>query len=74
VRAEALFLRAEHLVKPLGDGKKVVLPPHPRRDRHETAHARGLGTADHGIQLFLEVRKIEMAVAVDQHWRLRLCT
>ncbi len=38
-----------------------------RRDRHEPADAGRLGAADHRIELLREVRKIEMAVAVDQH-------
>ena len=45
---------------------QIGLPPHPRRDRDETRDARGLGAAHHAVELVLEVRKIEMAVAVDQ--------
>ena len=59
--------RAEHLGKPLGDRQQIGLPAHPGRDRHHAADAGRPGARHHAVELVLEVGKVEMAVAVDQH-------
>ena len=67
--------RAEHVGKALGDRKQIGVLLHPRRDRHHAADAGRPARADDGVELVGEVRKIEMAMAVDQHgvhaWRAR---
>ena len=40
---------------------------HPRRDRDDAADAGRTGAADDGVKLAGKIRKIEMAMAVDQH-------
>src|SRR4051794_5771876 len=59
--------RAEHVWKPLGDGDQIRLPPHPGRDRDHAADAGRSGALDHALEPVLEVGKIQMTVAVDQH-------
>ncbi len=43
---------------------------HPRRDGHHAADTRGLGAGDDPVQILGEVRKIQMAMTVDQHHAL----
>src|SRR5438105_5005464 len=45
------------------------LPPNARGDRDHALDAGGAGTCHHRIELFGKIREIEMAMAVDQHWR-----
>lgn len=40
---------------------------HPGRDRHHLAHAGGMGAGDDIVALSIEVRKIQMAMGIDQH-------
>ena len=53
--------------KALGDGEQLGVPLHPRRDRDHAADAGRARARDDGVELVGEVRKIEMAMAVDQH-------
>ncbi len=59
--------RAIDLGKALGDGEQLGVPLDPGRDGDDAPDAGRLRARDHGIELAREVRKIEMAVAVDQH-------
>ena len=76
VRGNAVFLvgvmrmgadRAIDVRKSLGDREQPGKPPHPRRDRDDAADAGGLGARDDAVEIVGEIRKIEMAVAVDEH-------
>ena len=59
--------REEHLGVVLGDGSDGVVTRHARGDRDQARNPRGLGTGHDGVPLGLEVREIQMAVAIDQH-------
>ena len=54
--------------KPLGDRKQRAKPPHPRRDGDDAPDAGGRGARDDAVEVVGEIREIEMAVAVDQHY------
>ena len=49
------------------DGEHFIETPHPRGDRHHEANACALRARKHGLSLFGEIGKVEMAVAIDQH-------
>ena len=51
----------------LGDGGVVGEACDLRRDRHHPADAGGLGPRDIGRKLLGEIRKVQMAMRVDQH-------
>ena len=59
--------RAEHVLEPLGDREQLGQPAYPGRDRHQAADAGSGGARDDAIQILSEIRKIQMAVRVDQH-------
>src|SRR5262245_42357475 len=59
--------RAQHVVVRLGDLQECAKPADARRDRHEHADARRLGTADHAVKIVSEVGKVEVAVVIDEH-------
>ena len=58
--------RAIDVGKALGDREQLGVALDPRRDGDDAGDAGCLRARDHGIELAGEVRKIEMAVAVDQ--------
>jgi len=58
----------------LSDSKDLVKSLHARRDGHHAADAGGQGAGDDGRPLLGEVRKVEMAVAVDEHQALASCS
>ncbi len=53
--------------KPLGDGKQPAEPPDAGRDRDDAADTGRLGTRDDAVEILGEIRKVEMAMAVDKH-------
>ena len=59
--------RAIDVGKALGDVEQSAEPLHPRRDRHDAADAGLRCTRDNAVEIAGKVRKIQMAVAVDQH-------
>ena len=59
--------RAEYVGKFLGDRQHLRQFSHARRDRHHAANTGGACARDNGVQLRREFRKIQMAVAVDEH-------
>src|SRR5262249_51566411 len=59
--------RAEHLLESLGDRQHLAVPAHPGRDRYNFHQARGVRPGDDGVELGSKIRKIEMAMAVDQY-------
>ncbi len=59
--------RAEDVVVRLGDGEQDGKLPDARRDGHHDSHARSLGTREKALAVLGELRKIEVAVMVDQH-------
>ena len=59
--------RAVDVGESLRNRKQIALLLHPRGDCHHAPHAGILGAADNGVELAGEIRKVEMAVAVDQH-------
>ena len=59
--------RAIDVGKPLGDGEQPAEPLDPRRDRDDTADPGRLGARNDGVEILGKIRKVEMAVAVDEH-------
>ena len=59
--------RAIDVGKSLGDGQQPAEPPHPRRDGDDTTDPGGLGARDDGVEIIGKIRKVEMAMAVDEH-------
>ena len=59
---------AEHVVVAIGDREQRVEPAHARRDRHDAADARRARAADDAVEVIGEIRKVEMAMAIDEHW------
>ena len=59
--------RAIDVGKSPGDFQQRAQPPHPGRDREDAADPGGGGAADQGVEIVGEIRKIEMAMAVDKH-------
>src|SRR6185437_4855317 len=59
--------RAIDIGKSPGDFQERAEPPHPGRDRDHAPDPGGGGAADQGVEIVGKIRKIEMAVAVDQH-------
>jgi hypothetical protein len=59
--------RAEHRIERLSDRQHLGEPPHARRDRHHPPHPRGERPRDDARALLGKLRKIQMAMAVDQH-------
>jgi hypothetical protein len=59
--------RAEHVRETLSDRQQSVLPPHAGRDRDDPPDAGVARAAYDAVEVVGEVRKVEMAVAVDQH-------
>src|SRR5438093_12439809 len=59
--------RAEHVFEALGDRQHFGVAPHPGRDRYNFRQTRRLRALDDAVELRSEIRKIEMAMAVDQH-------
>src|SRR5207245_8747483 len=53
----------------LGDRPHPVELIEPRADRQYGFHSGRPSAVDHGVALRSEIRKIEMAMAVDQHYR-----
>ena len=53
--------------KPFGDGKQPAEPPDAGRDRDDAADTGRLGTRDDAVEILGEIRKVEMAMAVDKH-------
>ena len=75
-RGNAVFLiglmrmgpdRAIDIGKSPGDFQERAEPPHPGRDRDHAPDPGGGGATDQGVEIVGKIRKIEMAVAVDQH-------
>src|SRR5262249_13099946 len=64
--------RAEHVLEPLGDRQHLAMPAHAGRDRYNFRQTGGLRPRDDRIELGGTIRKIEMAMAVDQHRRCSL--
>ena len=54
-------------VELLCDRKDFRKTPDTRRDRHHAADPSRQGAGDDGRPLLCEIRKVEMAVTVDQH-------
>jgi len=50
-----------------GDREQIGVPGNARRNCHHAANAGRPCTSDDGVNLVAEVRKIQMAMAVDQH-------
>ena len=61
--------RAEHIVMGLDQAAQLVELADPRRDRHHQADPCRPGAVEQAVKIGAELRKIEMAVAVDQHRR-----
>ena len=61
--------RAVNIRKAVRYRKHFGLPPNARRDRNHTLDTGGAGARHHRIELIGKIREIEMAMAVDQHWR-----
>ena len=59
--------RAIDVGKPLGDGEQPAEPLDPGRDGDDAADPRRLGARDDAVEILGEIRKVEMAVAVDEH-------
>ena len=59
--------RAINVRKPLRDLQQLAKPFHPGRDGDDATDARAFRTSDDRIEIFGEVREIEMTVAIDQH-------
>ena len=59
--------RAIDVGKPLGDGQQPAEPLHPGRDGDDAADPRRLGTRDDGVEILGKIRKVEVAMAVDEH-------
>ena len=75
-RGNAVFLiglmrmgadRAIDVGKPLGYGEQPVEPLDPGRDRDDAADPGRLGARNDGVEILGKIRKVEMAVAVDEH-------
>src|SRR5215472_7354379 len=61
--------RAIDLGKSVCDRAQTRVPPHPSRDGNQALDAGGAGASNNSVELVGEVRKVEMTMAVDQHWR-----
>ena len=59
--------RAIDVWKSLGDRQQPAEAPHPRRDGDDAPNAGGRSPRHDGVEVIGEIRKIEMAVAVDEH-------
>ena len=59
--------RAIDIGKALGDRQHAGMAVDARRDRDHARNAGSASARDHGIDLRGKIRKIEMAMAVDQH-------
>ena len=59
--------RAIDVGKSLGDGEKPAEPLHPGRDGDDAADPRRLGARDDGVEILGEIRKVEVAMAVNEH-------
>jgi len=51
----------------LGDGANRIEAAHPRRDGHHQPDARSVRPLDQPDTILVELREIEMAMAVDEH-------
>ena len=58
--------RAKNRVMRLGDLQHACKALHARRDGHHAPDTRSHGARDHGVALFGEVGKVQMAVTVDE--------
>ena len=59
--------RAKHVGKALGDRQHLGVARDPRRDGDQARDAGCARAGDDGVKLSGKIRKIEMAMAVDQH-------
>ena len=59
--------RAKHVGKALGDRQHLGVARNPRRDGHQARDAGCARAVDDSVKLSGKIRKIEMAMAVDQH-------
>src|SRR5882757_5011859 len=59
--------RAIDVWKSLRDCQQPANAPHPRRDGHDAPNACGRSPRHDGVKVVGEIRKIEMAVAVDKY-------
>jgi hypothetical protein len=59
--------RAIDIVEPLGDCEQFAEPPDPRRDRDHASDASLCCPRHDPFEIIGEVRKVQMAMAVDQH-------
>ena len=62
--------RAEHVREFLGDGQHLGMPAHARADRHHASDVSRAGARHHRVELGGEIREIQVAVAVHQHFQL----
>ena len=49
------------------DSEKRIEASHPCRDRDDTPDAGGLGPRDNAVEVVGKIRKVEMAMAIDEH-------
>src|SRR5438552_11692776 len=66
--------RAIHLIVSFSDFKDLLKALHTCRDRHHAADSGLQSAGDDGRPLLGEVRKVEMAMAVDKHQALVSCS
>ena len=59
--------RAIDVRKLLGDRQQPAETPHPRRDGDDAPDPGSGRSCDDGVEILGEIRKIEMAMAVDEH-------
>ena len=59
--------RAIDVGKSIGDLEQRAKPPHPRRDGDDAPDPGSVRSRDDAVEIFSEIRKIEMAMAVDEH-------
>jgi hypothetical protein len=59
--------RAIDVREALGDGEKIGLARHAGRDCDHARDAGGAGALDHRLTVGVELRRVQVDVAVDQH-------
>ncbi len=66
-----MWVRADRAIdvgKALGDGQHLIVSAHAGRNRDHPLHTCRPRPTDDGVQLGGKIGKIEMAMAVDQHF------
>ena len=59
--------RAEDVRKPFSDRKHIAMASHARRNRDHANESGVTGARNDAVELSLEIGKVEMAVAIDEH-------